>query len=225
MALNFDFKNMKLSKVASIVIGIVLSVLILFVGFQLLQNVFTRAEDITPRDVVVSDMTQNAATITYTTNQETQGVIEYGTSPTALNFFSPEAQKTKTHSIELTLLSPNTTYYFQVRIGDQKFDNGGVPWSFVTRDLSKTSEIKPSPTITPVPSKQPTPIQRVVIPDSSDNLACGETECKKICEKLHNGCTTQDIIKAQCIGKIDIKTCSLTVTSAPTSTPSATPTQ
>ncbi len=139
-------------------------------------------------------------------------MIEYGTSPTALNFFAPEPEKGKNHSVNLTLLSPLTTYYFIIRIDDKRYDNGGVPWTFTTKGVNDQVEINPSPTtsvgiITPSPTSEkgtPTPVQSLRI-----DLKCEETDCQKIKEKIGKGCTTRDYFL--CIKK-------LTPTPTPTST-------
>lgn len=203
-------------KIVSIFIGLIIFILLVYFGFRIFGS---QAVDIQPRDVVISNISTNSVTISWTTNQETQGIIEYGTTPTALNFFAPEAQKTKNHSVDLTLLSPSTTYYFQIRIGDKKFDNGGVPWTFSTKAVEKT--LPPAePTATPTPesaSPTPTPIQSLKIEDQGSQTAtdekCEETDCQKIKEKLGKGCTTQDYFK-----------CLLNLTPKPTATSSPTPT-
>ncbi len=187
--------NKTVTKIASITIGIVLAILIIILGFKLFQSVFTRAEDLIPQDVVVSDISENSAKLTWATAQETQGVVEYGTSPTALNFFAPEATKTKSHSVDLTLLSPGTTYYAQIRIGDKKYDNGGVPWTFTTKGTEQTLPSNPGPTSV-VSGPSPTPISHLVIPAEG----CSETDCTKIKEKLGQGCTTQDYFT--CVRKL-----------------------
>ena len=109
----------KIMKISSIVIGIIIAVLLTIMGFKVLSGSFTRASDMEPRDVVVSTILENSAKLSWSTGIETQGVVEYGTTPTALNFFSPEPQKIKSHIADLTLLTPNTSYYFQIRIGDK----------------------------------------------------------------------------------------------------------
>ena len=122
-----------------IAIGVVAGIVVVIGGFLLVQNVFTKAADVAPRDLIISDITTNTAKLAWTTDQEVQGVVEYGASPTSLNLFAPENAKTKNHTVEITLLSPATSYYFQIRIGDTKFDNGGVPWTFSTK-LQKSEE-------------------------------------------------------------------------------------
>jgi len=216
----------KITRIASIVIGFIIAILLIVMGFKIVQKVFIRAEDITPVDVVASELTQNSAKITWATARETQGVVEYGSTPTALNFFAPETQKTTSHSVDLTLLSPTTTYYFQIRVGDQKFDNGGVPWSFTTKGTGTTQT---NPTLPPTqPPATPT----------TATSTCEETDCQKIKEKIGKGCTARDY--SLCIAKptptlIVAPKITLSRTSestptptiseiTPTTTPSATPT-
>ena len=189
--------NPKILKVASIIIGAIIAILLLVLGFNVFQSVFTRAADYEPRDVVITDVAQNSVKIGWTTGVETQGVIEYGTTTTALNFFAPEPQKTKSHSVDLTLLSPASTYYFQIRIGDQKYDNGGVPWTFTTKGADQ-SVVAPTAVPTQVTiTVSPTPIQTLDIPTAT---TCNETDCTKIKAKLGKGCSTQDYFK--CLRKL-----------------------
>ena len=125
----------KFSRITAISIGGVLSVLLILFGWFSLQGSFTRASDDEPRDVVITNITSTSAQVEWTTGIATQGVIEYGTAEDALVFFAPETQETTTHSVELTLLTPATTHYFQIKIGDKVFTNSGTgkPWQFTTR--------------------------------------------------------------------------------------------
>jgi len=212
-----------LKKIGVIVLGIILFIIIVILGFQIFG---TRAADLEPRDVTIADITQNSATVSWTTGVETQAVIEYGTSPTALNFFAPEATRTKEHKIELTLLSPATTYYFQIRINDKKYDNGGVPWTFTTKGTQATQTSQsPSPTPTTAEiTPTPTPIQVLEIKNTTPTRAivsCNETDCERIKLNLGKGCTTQDYFR--CLNKTT-PVSKLTPTPTVTATASATPT-
>ena len=221
--MNLNFNEIKIPKAVSIVIGVILSILILYVGFNLIQNIFTRASDVAPIDVTINEIKENSVKIRYTTTNEAQGVIEYGTSPTALNFFAPESQNTKDHSVDLTLLSPNSTYYFQIRIGENKFDNGGVPWTFATKakedaqETTSESQVEPTPvsstpSATLVPTEATiTPVQSIDVSDDSSSqvIGCGETDCQKICNKLNDGCSTRDLVINECVGIVNMKDCSL----------------
>jgi hypothetical protein len=51
-------------------------------------------------------------------------------------------------------LAEATTYYFQIKSGDQLFDNGGVPWTFTTL---KQTEPEASPTQTEDTTAEPSP--------------------------------------------------------------------
>jgi hypothetical protein len=232
-------KQIKTSKLIAIGLGLIIAVLMIVVGFKMFESVFTRAADSEPRDVIISNILQNTAKISWTTGVATQGVVEYGTSPTALNFYAPEIQSAKSHLIELTLLSPNTTYYFNIRIGDKKYDNGGVPWTFTTKSSERSiekSSISISPTPTPAlinktTKPTPTPYQELIIPNQNSNSLpaptvvanCPETDCQQICQKLGKGCFTSDFIKNKCVGKVNMSNCGLLVTPALTLTPTPTP--
>ncbi len=177
--------NPAVKKISAIVIGILVFVGLVFGYFSIFG---TRAADFEPRDVVVSNIEKNSVRLTWATGVDTQGVVEYGTTPTSLNFFAPEATKDKTHSLDLTLLSPNTTYYFDIRVGDTKYDNGGVPWTFTTKGVEASVS---SPTAVPTQSSaaEPTAFQRLQV---SDGTNCTETDCEKIKLLFGKGCSTQD---------------------------------
>jgi len=185
--------NPATKKIFAIVIGVAIFVGLVFLYFSVFG---TRAADYEPRDVVVSNIEKNSVRVTWATGVDTQGVVEYGTTPTALNFFAPEASKGKTHSLDLTLLSPNTTYYFDIRVGDKKYDNGGVPWTFTTKGAEASVAV---PTVAPTQMavSQPTPVQSLEI---SDGTNCTETDCTKIKALFGKGCSTQDYFK--CLKKL-----------------------
>ena len=199
-------------KSLALILGLILSIAFLIIAFRLLQENFSLASNIEPQNVIISEITENSAKIQWKTAVETQGVIEYGTTPTNLNFFAPETQKTKDHTVELTLLSPGTSYYFKIRIGNKLFDNAGVPWTFTTKAKDK-ERVFPLTNITPPPYQRltipitatptPTPYQRLRIdptPTPTPTLQpisdCGSlTDCDLIRQYLGKGCSTQDYIK------------------------------
>lgn len=190
-------KSNKLKKFLPIGIGVLISIAIVFLAFGLVGNFFTRASGITPQNVVTSDQTQNTAKITWMTELETLSMVEYGTSPNTLTFKAPEAERTKNHSVELTLLSPNTTYYYQISVGDKKFDNGGIPWTFTTKDILKT---QPLPT-TLTPSPRAASSSPTLAPTTAASTAvCTGTDCEAIKLKIGKGCSTRDYFV--CVNKL-----------------------
>jgi len=192
---------MNMKKVLAIGIGVVLGIIVIFLGFTLLQNVFGRATDVKPQDVVIASVTENSAKVTWTTAQESLSNIEYGTSPTALSFSAPETEKTKSHSVGLTLLSKSTTYYFQIAVGDQKYDNGGIPWTFTTKNAADTQTetlpvASPTAALTVVPTASPT---AALSPTATVTGTCNFAKCDDMKANFGKGCTTQDYFK--CVRK------------------------
>lgn len=175
----------KKSRFLGVFIGLILSVGVLYVGFTLAQGYFTRASDEKPQNVTISDITDSSATVSWTTSTETEGgVLQYGVSSDNLTSFAPtEGPKTKNHTVELTLLAPTTTYYFEIFYNENtKYDNNGAPWSFITKDQTESSEMQAPTTLT-----------------APTGGTCSETDCEAIKAKLGNGCSTQDYIR--CIKK------------------------
>lgn len=239
-------KKLKLTRVTAIIIGVLIAVPLLIFGFLTYFGVFSRASSQAPVDVIITKITTQSATISWTTDQETQGTVEYGTSATQLTFFSPEPVKTQTHSVDLTLLTPGTTHFFVIRIGDEVYDNAGVPWSFTTKaDTAKeatpseelestpsaevTVEVeatkKPtpkagSPTLTP-PGAKPTLKSSTPTPrptTGGTTVSCSSNDCDRILANLGPGkCTVTDYQK--CRGRTVTPTATPLISNTPTASP------
>lgn len=104
--------------------------------------------DLTPpniSNVIVSDITSSSATITWTTDELSDSIVNY----TADNVtWSTESDPTLTtsHSITLTGLTPETTYYFKVQSTDEAGntavdDNNGLYYSFTTSAPTNTMHV------------------------------------------------------------------------------------
>ncbi|MBI2641201.1 fibronectin type III domain-containing protein [Candidatus Roizmanbacteria bacterium] len=182
--------NVKFPKKLGIIVGGIIGIFILALGFTQIQGIAGRASDEAPRDVAVTDVSSSTAKINWTTGVQTQGVVEYGTSPTSLNSFAPEGDAATSHQVELTLLTGSTTYYFQISIGGKKYDNGGVPWTFSTKGLNDETGSSSSG----LSGTSPTPISKVRIPNPQES-SCDEKDCDQIKAKLGEGCTTEDYFK------------------------------
>lgn len=211
-AINTVVHRPKLSTIIAISVGIVLSIPALFGTFYLFQANFTQATNTMPRDVIITEITTTSAKVSWTTDQEVQSVIEYGTSPSALVFYAPETKKTKDHHVELDLLTPKTTHYFQIRVEEERFDNVGSPWTFITKSTGTDKEPSKQPIL---PTQGLAGSQQTVIPLTSRVPtvmvnSCVETDCRRIQQKFGKGCNITDYIK-----------CLNTSTTGPTATPSA----
>lgn len=169
-----------------IILAVVLGVTILL-GKQASTTFFAKASTcpvlLEPSDKApkATQVTGNSGVVIWETNDVTQGRVEYGTSPTSLSFSAPESTSGKTHSVPLTLLTPNTRYHYIITIGDSKCDATGVckgdqcvPFFFDTQGITPQQEIKatiqvPTPTI--VLTASPTvSITSTASPTSAINL-------------------------------------------------------
>ena len=98
--------------------------------------------DVTPpviTNIIATSSTDGtSATITWTTNENANSRVDYGTSSGALAQNVSNATLVTTHSLQLTGLTPGTTYYYRVTSVDAANnsatspDPSAVPLSFVT---------------------------------------------------------------------------------------------
>jgi len=104
------------------------------------------SSDVEPQGVtVVLGDDGKTATITWTSNKESMGKVEYGTTAASLVLMSAESSMAMDHRVLLSSLQPGKTYHYRIRIGEEIFDNGGIPYNF------KTKADKPEVTPTVVP--------------------------------------------------------------------------
>jgi len=93
-------------------------------------------------NVVVLDHTATTATIFWTTNTTSDSEVRYGTTTPPSQSESDSSMVT-THIIDLTGLTPGTTYYFEVESTDVSGtsidNNGGAYYSFTTEAITAYS--------------------------------------------------------------------------------------
>lgn len=73
------------------------------------------------------------AVVTWNSDKESIGKVEYGATAASLVLMAAETTETTSHNVSLTSLRPDTTYYYRIRVGEDIFDNGGIPYSFKTK--------------------------------------------------------------------------------------------
>lgn len=91
----------------------------------------------TPKDIRTSNLSDTSATISWITEGATTDFISWGETQTGLSKVANESdtnQKFQTHSITLTALKPDTTYFYKINSEGTNFDNNGIPWQFTTGD-------------------------------------------------------------------------------------------
>lgn len=204
------------SRILAVLIGLGISVIVLVFGFGIFQGALTRATDTAPRDVAILEKTSTSAKITWTTGQESQSLIRYGTTRNALNFFAPETTRTTAHSVDISLLSPGTTYFFQIEVGEQVYNNNGEPWTFTTNSPANEVIITQTPPPTlgitrfenpriSIPQTTPLPLVTKKVLNSIEvggqsgvttaPQACTFSTCQEILTKFDKGCKSSDYIK------------------------------
>ncbi len=95
----------------------------------------------TPKNIKLSNVTDNSFTVSFLTDEATAGFIKYGSSEDRLNSqasddrdqLSGSVGKYTLHHITLRGLDPSTTYYYSLGTGSgSAFDNNGQPFKVAT---------------------------------------------------------------------------------------------
>ena len=128
----------KINKIPTI-LGIIVLVAGVFLGVFYLNmtQVFRigASPQTTPKNVRITDIADTSATISWTTDGETVDFVNWGDSQSSISKVQEEDSsnsKYYTHSIALTGLTANSTYYFKINADGTTYDNNGVPWQFTT---------------------------------------------------------------------------------------------
>lgn len=95
-----------------------------------------------------------SAIITWQTDKPVQAVVEYGTTPASLLLRSLETDTATSHRLTLSPLKTATSYYFRIRVGEEVYDNSGIPFSFKTKTANGTPPpaVSVKPTLAVVPT-------------------------------------------------------------------------
>jgi ABC-type uncharacterized transport system permease subunit len=133
-----------------LIIGILILVLGVPAGVFLLkqQTIFHLGAQSSnqPENVQVADITDQSATINWTTKSASQGLVSYGLSADNLTLIQPEAAASINHQVILRGLLAGSNYFFIIKADEKTFDNNGQPYSFTT----KIKQISPTPTVRPL---------------------------------------------------------------------------
>ncbi|RLJ03959.1 MAG: hypothetical protein DRP08_02685, partial [Candidatus Aenigmatarchaeota archaeon] len=101
---------------------------------------FQLIKDTTPpviSNITVSSITSHSAVISWETNELSTSLVKYGTTSGFYPYSKEDTSYTTYHSITLTNLQPNTTYYFVVNSTDKANNSAqSTEHSFKTKELS-----------------------------------------------------------------------------------------
>jgi len=124
-----------------------------FFGKDVVLRFFAKASNCPTEGISAVQITANSGVVAWETDDVTQARVEYGTSRTNLAFTAPESTAGRSHNVPLTLLTPDTTYYYLIAMGvpgaipgttdTLRCDSSGQactsncqPWSFTTKNMT-----------------------------------------------------------------------------------------
>lgn len=117
-----------------------------------------------PYNVLKTNLTDTSFTVTWLTQEAVTGTIIYGINKKSLSqialddrdIIDNKPKPYKTHHISVKNLSPNTTYYFIINSGNNKFLDGDNPYTITTaKSMDKPLELEPAYGTIITPQNQP----------------------------------------------------------------------
>lgn len=120
------------------ILGLFLLVIGIAAGVVLVQNrqfFGTEAEeDITPKDVRITNITESSFSVSWITDGETSGFVKYGETANSLGKTDlDEIEGNSTvHYSTIQGLESKTEYFFKINSGARDFDNNGIAWQVLT---------------------------------------------------------------------------------------------
>ncbi|PJC28432.1 hypothetical protein CO054_00210 [Candidatus Shapirobacteria bacterium CG_4_9_14_0_2_um_filter_39_11] len=131
----------------------ILGFLILFVsigaGVLLVRQgpiwILRAGPEITPKQVKITNISENGFTVSWVTDGQTSGFVKYGTEINLITTIQDDRDQLSgktgsflTHHITLNNLKPATNYYFKISSGGKLFDNNGQPYQTTTASSIQT---------------------------------------------------------------------------------------
>ena len=97
------------------------------------------SQEITPKQVKITNVSENSFAVSWITDEQTNGFIQYGTGG-ELSFTAADDRdqlsggqgKFFTHHVTVRSLTPATNYFFKINSGGKTFDDNGQPYQIKT---------------------------------------------------------------------------------------------
>ena len=198
----------KYTKIIGLISLVAVILLVTIVFGKGAQNLFSRASSCGVDKVITAQVSANSAVVNWESTDLSQGIVQYGINATNLTFSAPEGTSGKTHNVPLTLLTPNTVYYYLITIGNNICDSSGqscdsatcVPWSFTTAAITPQQQIV-APIATPTIA---TPSATIVASPSASALPTSGLSafCQQVSANL--GASNADVTKWEILKQYDI---------------------
>lgn len=145
------------------ILGVLILVIGLIAGIFLINSrkVFKLGAegDFAPKNVRISNITDDSLTITWTTDVKSKGFVKWGKSESSLSKVALEEniEKEFIHSANLLATGLNTKIYFQINSNGEDFDNSGISWQSKTlsEKITQKSSLMGSGTIFSIDGSTP----------------------------------------------------------------------
>lgn len=85
-----------------------------------------------PKDVRITNVRENAFTVSWVTDKPTISSLTWGESESLGNTAAGATIEKNIHLIEVTNLSPSTSYFFKIISAGNEYDNSGIAWQVTT---------------------------------------------------------------------------------------------
>jgi len=141
-----------------------------------------------------------SAVVTWTTEKAVQTVVEYGTTPASLLLRSVESDSTTSHRVTLTPLKSGVNYYFRIRVGEDIYDNNGIPYSFKTKD---SVEVVAKPTVAVVPTVVVATGSATACQQNKDYNGDGVANSLDYLQCIKTGGVAKPTVGAGCVAGVD----------------------
>lgn len=127
------------------IVGLLVLVVGVALGVFLIQQqqIFRlgASAELTPKNVQITNVADNMFTVSWTTDTETVGFLNWGESNSLGKTANADIPtESHAHSVTVSELLPNTQYFFSINSNAQEFKDGGSPWTVTT-----TSDLGVSP--------------------------------------------------------------------------------
>lgn len=133
---------MKKAKIPSFLGILILLIAVISIIFIMNSASFfnsgAKDNSLSPQDVKVTNITDASFTVTWITDTQTIGFVEYSSTDGGIK--SIPTTNSKTHLITIKNLNPATSYTFKINSGGTYFDNNSNPWTTTTLSSQLASE-------------------------------------------------------------------------------------
>jgi len=146
----------------------------------------------TPTDVKAeSNADCRGFSVTFNTPNKTQPFIMYGTAPANLLLIKASDIEATTHSMDISPVSPGKTFYYKIKIGEEVFDMGGIPYSVTVCDNPAASGDEAASEMPIQQQTEPVPTIPLTEAAAAPTIpASGSGECNKTTDYDGDGSIT-----------------------------------